>query len=83
MAFVFALLAGFIMGGGAVGDVLTQRWKAQVRDAEIALTEIAERHQHEEEQSKALKQELAGVKFELNQARNALRAATGDDRTEQ
>ena len=37
MPFVFAALAGFIIGGGVVGYILSQRWKAQVQEAEQAL----------------------------------------------
>ncbi|MAK91952.1 MAG: hypothetical protein CMI13_12045 [Oleibacter sp.] len=79
MPFVFAALAGFIIGGGVVGYILSQRWKAQVQEAEQALNEIAEQHRKEQQESSALKQELAGIKFELNQTRNELRAARKAD----
>jgi len=78
MAFIFAVLAGFIIGGGTVGYVLSQRWKTQVHEAEAALQEVAELHKTEQQQNKNLSQELAGLKFELNQARNELRALKGN-----
>lgn len=74
MSIIFAVLAGFIMGGGLVGWQLSRRWQQQVREAEQSLQDIANQHQQEIQAGKALKQQVADLQFQLNQARNELRA---------
>ena len=74
MSIIFAVLAGFIMGAGLVGWQLSRRWQQQVREAEQSLQDIADQHQQEIKASKALKQQVADLQFQLNQARNEIRA---------
>ncbi|QQD20674.1 hypothetical protein [Venatoribacter cucullus] len=74
MSIIFAVLAGFIMGGGLVGWQLSRRWQQQVREAEQSLQAIADQHQQEVQAGKALKQQVADLQFQLNQARNEVRA---------
>lgn len=79
MAIVFAILAGVILGAGIAGYWLSQRWQAQVREAEKALQEIARQHQQESDNSRALKQQVADLTYQLNQAKNELRSARKGD----
>lgn len=74
MSIIFAVLAGFIMGGGLVGWQLSRRWQQQVQEAEQSLQAIADQHQQEVQAGKALKQQVADLQFQLNQARNEVRA---------
>lgn len=74
MSIIFAVLAGFIMGGGLVGWQLSRRWQQQVREAEQSLQDIADQHQQEMQAGKALKQQVADLQFQLNQVRNEIRA---------
>lgn len=74
MSIIFAVLAGFIMGAGLVGWQLSRRWQQQVREAEQSLQDIADQHQQEIKAGKALKQQVADLQFQLNQARNEIRA---------
>lgn len=78
MAIVFAILAGVIVGAGMTGYWLSRRWQTQVREAEQALQEIARQHRDEQDNSRQLQQQLADVKFRLNQAQNELRALRSD-----
>ncbi|MFY9179610.1 MAG: hypothetical protein WAO12_07520 [Venatoribacter sp.] len=73
MPFIFAAFAGFIMGAALVALVLSRRWKQQVVEAEKNLAEIASFHQQEVAQSKALKQQVAELKFKLTRAENDLK----------
>lgn len=75
MPFIFAAIAGFLIGAGVIALVLRRRWQLQVAQAEQSLQEIAAQFQTEQAASRALKQEMAGLKFQLNQAQNDLRAA--------
>ncbi|WP_430461643.1 hypothetical protein ACQUQU_02350 [Thalassolituus sp. LLYu03] len=74
MGIIFVILAGMILGGGIVGFVLSRRWQAQVAQAEQALKAIAEQHHAEVANSRELKQKVADLQFQLNQARNEVRA---------
>src|SRR5690606_907544 len=65
MSIIFAVLAGFIMGGGLVGWQLSRRWQQQVREAEQSLQAIADQHQQEVQAGKALKQQVADLQFQL------------------
>lgn len=81
MSMVFAVLAGVLLGGGLVGWQLSRRWQQQVRDAEQSLQAIAEQHEQEVQTGKALKQQVADLQFQLNQARNEIRALQKPDQT--
>lgn len=77
MGIILAILAGAIIGGGIVGYSLSKRWQEQVQQAEKALQEIAEQHKAETANGRELKQKVADLQFQLNQARNELRALNG------
>lgn len=79
MSMVFAVLAGFLLGGGLVGWQLSQRWQQQVREAEQSLQAIAAQHEQEVQAGKALKQQVADLQFQLNQSRNEIRALQKPD----
>lgn len=75
MSIILAILAGAIIGGGFVAWQLSQRWRQQVLEAQQTLEDIAARHEQEVQASKQLQQQVADLQFQLNQARNDLRAA--------
>ena len=72
MLFV-SFLAGLIIGGGCCGWWLTQRWQRQVQHAEKALSEIAAQHKTAVEESKAMKQQVADLTWQLNDSRKTVR----------
>ncbi len=74
MSFILAMMAGMIIGGAAVAYRLSRRWQQQVKEAEQNLQEIAEQHQQEVAAARGMKQKAADLQFQLNQARNELRA---------
>lgn len=74
MAIVFLLLAGIIVGAGIAGFILSRRWKSQIEEAQTAMKDIVAQHQQEVENTKALKQKVADLQFQLTQANNELRA---------
>ena len=82
MGVIFAILAGMILGGGLVGYSLTRRWQAQVEQAENALKDIAAQHAAERDAGRELKQKVADLQFQLNQARNEIRALSGAQRND-
>ncbi|MCD8523375.1 MAG: hypothetical protein LRY66_03930 [Saccharospirillaceae bacterium] len=74
MSFILVMMAGMIIGGAVVAYRLSKRWQQQVKDAEKSLQAIAEQHEQEAAASRELKQKVADLQFQLNQARNELRA---------
>lgn len=72
MALVFAIIAGMVIGGGIVGYNLSRRWSNEVEGAKTDLNQMLEQHQAEVEQSKELKQRLADLEYQLNEARKDL-----------
>ena len=82
MGVIFAILAGMILGGALVGYSLTRRWQAQVEQAENALKDIAAQHAAERDAGRELKQKVADLQFQLNQARNEIRALSGAQRND-
>ncbi|MBU2038817.1 MULTISPECIES: hypothetical protein [Oceanospirillaceae] len=74
MGLIFAIMAGMIIGGALVAYRLSKRWQQQVKDAEKSLQEIADQHQQEVAAARELKQKVADLQFQLNEARNEVRA---------
>lgn len=74
MGLIFAIMAGMIIGGAVVAWRLSQRWQQQVKETEKSLQEIADQHQQEVAAACELKQKVADLQFQLNQARNEVRA---------
>lgn len=74
MPFIFAVIAGFALGAGAIGWWLNGRWQEQVQAASQSLQEIAAQHQEEIQQSRLLKQQIADLQYQLNRAENDLKA---------
>lgn len=74
MPFIFATIAGFAIGAGAIGWWLNSRWQQQVADANRSLQEIAQQHQQQAQQERVLKQEIADLKYQLKRAQNDLQA---------
>lgn len=72
MALVFAIIAGMVIGGGIVGYHLSRRWSQEVETAKTDLGQMLEQHQQEAEQSKELKQRVADLEYQLNEARKDL-----------
>lgn len=72
MTLVFAILAGIIIGGGVVGWQLSKRWKAQVDGAKADMQQVLEQHQQEQEASRELKQKVADLEYQLNEANKDL-----------
>jgi len=70
---IAALLAGFLLGGAAAAALLSKRWKQQIADAEDSFREITEQHKREQEQAKALQQEVADLTWKLNEANKTAR----------
>lgn len=74
MAFILAALGGIVLGGGLAAWVLSNRWNQQVEEVKDALNELAGKHQEEQQQNKALKQELADTRYQLGEAKKDLAA---------
>ena len=74
MAFILAALGGIVLGGGLAAWVLSNRWNKQVEEVKDALSELADKHQHEQQQNKDLKQELADMRYQLGEAKKDLAA---------
>ncbi len=74
MAFILAALGGVVLGGGLAAWILSSRWKQQVEVVKEALTELAEKHQQEQQQNQALKQDLADTRYQLGEAKKDLAA---------
>lgn len=74
MPFIFAAIAGFIIGAGAIGWWLNTRWQQQVQEANVSLQEIADQHQEQIKQSHTLKQQVADLEYQLKRAQNDLQA---------
>lgn len=74
MPFILAALGGIVLGGGLAAWVLSNRWKLQVEEVKVALNELAEKHQQEQQQNKALKQDLADTRYQLGEAKKDLAA---------
>ncbi|WP_419812948.1 hypothetical protein [Bacterioplanoides sp.] len=72
MAIVFAILAGMIIGGGLVGWQLSQRWKSQVESAKADMQQVLAQHQQEQEAAQDLKQKVADLEYQLNEANKDL-----------
>ncbi|MEN9464349.1 MAG: hypothetical protein RL217_530 [Pseudomonadota bacterium] len=72
MIILFALLAGVALGAGVAGLLLTLRWQKQVEEIRISLDDIASKHQQKQEENHNLKQQVADLRFALNQAQNEL-----------
>ena len=77
MIAVFAVLAGIIIGGGCVGYTLSKRWHQQVKEAEQTLADAIEQHQQEQTVAKELKQQVADLTYQLNEAKKDLNAMRG------
>jgi outer membrane murein-binding lipoprotein Lpp len=74
MAFVLAALGGIVLGGGLAAMVLSKRWTAQVEEVKTALSELAEKHQQEQQDNKELKQKVADLNYQLGEAKKDLAA---------
>ena len=74
MNVILALLSGVVIGGGLAGWLLSKRWLGQVRQAEISLQEIAAQHKDTSQANRELKQKVADLQYQLNQAQNELRS---------
>lgn len=74
MAFILAALGGIVLGGGLTAWILSSRWKQQVEEVKEALNELADKHQKEQQQNKALKQDLADTRYQLGEAKRDLAA---------
>lgn len=74
MAFILAALGGIVLGGGLAGWILSKRWKEQVEQVKIALNELADKHQTEQQQNKDLKQKVADLNYQLGEAKKDLAA---------
>jgi cell division protein FtsL len=74
MAFILAALGGIVLGGGLAGWILSKRWKEQVEQVKIALNELADKHQDEQQQNKDLKQKVADLNYQLGEAKKDLAA---------
>lgn len=72
MALVFAILAGMVIGGGIVGLQLNKRWKSQVESAQADMQQVLEQHQQEQQASQELKQKVADLEYQLNEAKKDL-----------
>lgn len=74
MAFILAALGGIVLGGGLAGLILSKRWKEQVEQVKVALNELADKHQAEQQQNKDLKQKVADLNYQLGEAKKDLAA---------
>mgnify|MGYP001205509275 FL=1 len=74
MAFILAALGGIVLGGGLAGWILSKRWKEQVEQVKVALNELADKHQDEQQQNKDLKQKVADLNYQLGEAKKDLAA---------
>jgi hypothetical protein len=74
MAFILAALGGVVLGGGLAGWILSNRWKEQVEQVKVALNELADKHQEEQQQNKELKQKAADLNYQLGEAKKDLAA---------
>jgi uncharacterized protein YlxW (UPF0749 family) len=72
MALVFAILAGMVIGGGIVGLQLSKRWKSQMESAQADMQQVLEQHQQEQQASQELKQKVADLEYQLNEAKKDL-----------
>lgn len=74
MAFVLAALGGIVLGGGLAAMILSKRWTVQVEEVKAALTELADKHQQEQQENKELKQKVADLNYQLGEAKKDLAA---------
>lgn len=75
MAYLLAMLGGIVFGGAIAAYQLSSRWKKQTEEVKLALNELAEKHAEEQQQNQDLKQEVADLKYQLNEAKKDLAAA--------
>ncbi len=73
MTYIFLLLSGLIIGGGLTGWWLSKRWREQVHKATDALQDIAAQHKHVAEESRELKQQVADLTYQLNEAKKTIK----------
>ena len=61
-----------VIGGGIVGLQLNKRWKSQVESAQADMQQVLEQHQQEQQASQELKQKVADLEYQLNEAKKDL-----------
>lgn len=74
MAMILLMLTSFIIGASSVAWWLNRRWHHEVQQAQQTLTEVLEQHQQEQTESKALRQQVADLRFQLTRCENDLKA---------
>ncbi|MFQ3170964.1 MAG: hypothetical protein ACJAW8_002817 [Oleispira sp.] len=72
MVFILATLGGIVLGGGLAAWVLSNRWNQQVEEVKEALSELADKHQQEQQHNKELQQDLADTRYQLGEAKKDL-----------
>jgi len=75
MAYLLAVLGGIVFGGAVAAYQLSGRWKKQTDEVKLALNELADKHAAEQQENQELKQEVADLKYQLNEAKKDLAAA--------
>lgn len=74
MALILLMLTSFIMGASGVAWWLNRRWRTEVEQAQQTLTEVLEQHRQEQAEAKALRQQVADLRFQLTRCENDLKA---------
>lgn len=74
MALILLMLTSFIMGASGVAWWLNRRWRNEVEQAQQTLTEVLEQHRQEQAEAKALRQQVADLRFQLTRCENDLKA---------
>jgi len=75
MAYLLAVLGGIVFGGAVAAYQLSGRWRKQTEEVKLALNELVEKHAAEQQENQDLKQEVADLKYQLNEAKKDLAAA--------
>ncbi|MBE0482697.1 MAG: hypothetical protein IBX52_04265 [Bacterioplanes sp.] len=74
MALIVLMLTSFIIGASGVAWWLNRRWQNEVAQAQQTLADALQQHQQEQAESKALRQQVADLRFQLTRCENDLKA---------
>lgn len=73
IVYLAMLISGLVLGGGATGWWLSQRWKQEVAAATQSLQEIAEQHQQTKGENQDLQQKVADLTYQLGEANKSVK----------
>lgn len=73
MILLAVFLGGLLGGVGITGYWLGNRWRQQIAQARVELKEISEQYQSNKEEGQRLRQQVADLEWQLNDARKTVR----------